>query len=98
MENNFIVGYDDPLDTLHNLSCAAVAEEGCRSFPQFGFGQSPQSAFRARLTASPHLSSLRPSIALTFAAAGGAVHFVGEGIAAALPVVDSGGLFYATIG
>ena len=97
MENHFIIGYGNPRGVLYNLPFAAVAEEGCRSFPQFGFGHSPQSAFRAWLTARPHFCSLRPYIALTLAAAGGAVHFVGEGIAAALPVVDAGSLFYATV-
>ena len=98
MENNFIVGYDDPLDTLHNLSFAAVAKEECRSFPQLGFGQSPQPAFCSWLTARPYFSLLRPCIPLALAAAGGTVNFVGEGIAAALSGVDSGSLFYATIG
>ena len=97
MENNFIVGYDDPLDVLNDLALVAIAKEGCRSFPQLGFGQSPQLALCAWLTARPHLSPLRPCIPLTLAAAGSAVDFVGEGIAAALPVIDAGSLFYAPV-
>ena len=97
MENNFIIGYDNPLDILYDLALVAVTEQGFCRFLEFGFGQPFQSAFRAWLTASPHLSALRPCIALTLAAAGGAVHFAGEGIAAALPGVDSGSLFYATV-
>ena len=75
-----MVGYDNPLDILHNLPFVAIAEEGFCRFLEFGFGQPFQSALCTRLTASPHLSSLRPSVTLTLAAAGGAVHFVGEGI------------------
>ena len=97
MEKHCIIGYGDPLDVLHNLALVAIAKEGCRSFPQLGFGQSPQLALCAWLTARPHLSSLRPCIPLTLAAAGGAVDFVHEWIAAALPYVDSGNLFYATV-
>ena len=97
MENHFISGYADLLDVLHNLALVAIAKEGCRSFPQLGFGQSPQLALCAWLTARPHLSSLRPCIALTLAAAGSAVHFVREGIASSLPVVDAGSLFYAPV-
>ncbi len=97
MENHFIIGYGNPLDVLHDLALVAVTEQGFCRFLEFGFGQPFQSAFRARLTARPHLSSLRPSVTLTLAAAGGAVHFVGEGIAAALPVVDAGSLFYAPV-
>ena len=93
-----MVGYDNPLDILHNLPFVAIAEEGFCRFLEFGFGKPFQSALCTRLTASPHLSSLRPSIALTLASAGGAVDFVREGIAAALPVIDSGSLFYAAIG
>ena len=97
MEKHCIIGYGDPLDVLHNLALVAIAREGCRSFPHLGFGQSPQLAFCARLTARPHLCPLRPSVTLTLAAAGGTVNFVGEGIAAALPCVDSGNLFYAPV-
>lgn len=75
------IGYGNPLDVLHDLALVAVTEQGFCLFLEFGFGQPFQSAFRAaRLTARPHLSSLRPSVTLTLAAAGGAVHFVGEGI------------------
>ena len=97
MKYDFIVGYDNPLDTLHNLALVAIAEQGFCRFLEFGFGQSLQSAFCAWLTARPHFCSLRPSIPLTLAAAGSAVDFVGEGIAAALPCVYSGSLFYATV-
>ena len=92
-----MVGYDNPLDVLNDLALVAIAEEGFCRLLKFGFGQSLQSALCARLTARPYLSSLRPSITLTLAAAGGAVDFVREGIAAALPVVDAGSLFYAPV-
>ena len=98
MEKHCIIGYGDPLDVLHNLALVAIAKEGCRSFPQLGFGQSPQLALCAWLTARPHLSSLCPSVTLTLTAAGGAVDFVREWITAALSVIDAGGLFYAAIG
>ena len=97
MKYDLIIGYDNPLDILYDLALIAIAEQGFCRFLEFGFGQPFQSAFRARLTARPHLSSLRPSVTLTLAAAGGAVHFVREGIAAALPCVDSGSLFYAPV-
>jgi hypothetical protein len=95
---DLIIGYDNPLYVLYDLALIAIAEQGFCRFLEFGFGQPLQSTLCSRLTASPHLSSLRPSVTLTLAAAGGAVHFVREGIAAALPVVDAGNLFYATIG
>ena len=97
MENHFIIGYGNPLDVLHDLALVAVTEQGFCRFLEFGFGQPFQSAFCVWLTASPHLCPLRPSITLTLAAAGGAVDFVREGIAAAVPVVDSGSLFYAPV-
>ena len=97
MENNFIVGYDDPLDILYDLALVAIAEQGFCRFLELGFGQPFQSALCARLTARPHLSSLHPCIPLTLASAGSAVDFVGEGIAATLPVIDAGSLFYAAI-
>ena len=98
MKYDFIIGYDNPLDVLHNLSLVAITEQGFCRFFEFGFGQSLQSALCSRLTARPHLCPLRPSVTLTLAAAGGAVHFVREGITAALSVIDAGGLFYAAIG
>ena len=97
MKYDFIIGYSDPLDILYDLALVDIAEQGFCRFLEFGFGQSFQSALCAQLTASPHLSSPRPSVTLTLAAAGGAVHFVGEGIAAALPAVDSSSLFYAPV-
>jgi len=97
MEKHCIIGYGDPLDVLHNLALVAIAEQGFRRFLEFGFGQSLQSTFCAWLTARPHFCSLRPCIPLTLAAAGSAVHFVGEGIASSLPCVDSGNLFYAPV-
>ena len=97
MKYDFIIGYDNPLDVLHNLSLVAITEQGFCRFFEFGFGQSLQSALCSRLTARPHLCPLRPSVTLTLAAAGGAVDFVREGIAAAVPVVDSGSLFYAPV-
>ena len=80
MENHFIIGYGNPLDVLHDLALVAVTEQGFCRFLEFGFGQPFQSALCARLTARPHLSLLRPCIALTLAAAGVTVDFVGEGI------------------
>ena len=97
MKYDLIVGYDNPLYVLYDLALVAVTEQRFCRFLEFGFGQPFQSAIRARLTARPHLSSLRPCIPLTLAAAGSAVHFVGEGIAAALPVIDAGSLFYVTV-
>ena len=97
MKYDFIIGYSDPLDVLNDLALVAIAEEGFYRVLEFGFGQPFQSALCARLTARPHLSSLHPSVTLTLAAAGSAVHFVGEGIAAALPVIDAGSLFYAPV-
>ena len=80
LKYDFIIGYDNPLYVLYDLALIAIAEQGFCCLLKFGFGQPFQSAFRARLTARPHLSSLRPCIALTLAAAGVTVDFVGEGI------------------
>jgi len=35
LKYDLIVGYDNPLDVLHNLPFTGVAKKGCHSFLQF---------------------------------------------------------------